>query len=220
MNSQTLTKRAKKYLKHYKIILFVIFIIFGITGSFLELPGKYNKFLSDIPILRETWLKSSQWTGMYSSHPEGIVNMEELNLSWDSDVKISLDYSEEDHSIDGYIHSEMFCKSGRLYRTVLLTGMPNIWHPNRLDLVAFDVKHGETVTWDDTTWDDTVTWEANIRIERIGLQGTISVSSIGSERRLFEKKLRLSFDSELNEGELDVHCLSPDDWRKILEKNN
>ena len=86
---------------------------------------------------------------MYSSSPEGIVNLEELNLSWDSDVKISLDYLEEDHSIYGYIHSETFCKSGHLYRTVLLSGTPDIWHPNRLDLVAFDVKGGKTVIWDD-----------------------------------------------------------------------
>ena len=203
-----------------KGVLLVILITLGIIAGLLQLPEQYNKFRLEIPILRETWLNASQWTGIYSSSPEGIVNMTELNLSWESDVKISLDYSEEDHSIDGYIHSEMFCKSGHLYRTVLLTGIPNIWHPNRLDLVAFDVKHGETVTWDDTTWDDTVTWDANIRIERTGLQGSISVSSIGSERRLFEKKLRLFFDSVLNEEELDVHCLSSDDWRKILEKNN
>lgn len=198
-------KRIKNFLKITGVILSLILII----GGLLELPGQYNKFLMELPDLRETWLNSSKWTGMYSSYPEGIVNMEELDLSWESDVKISLRYSEEDHMIQGYIHSETICKSGHLYHAVQLRGAPNILHPNRLDLEAFDYVGGKTVIWDD-----------NLRIERAGLQGAISVTSTGSERRLFQNKLELFLDSELNEEDLDIHCISLDEFRKILEDKN
>ena len=60
---------------------------------FLGLPGGFNDFFYQSPALREKWLSADHWTGMYSSFPEGVVNMEDLELSSDSDVVINLIYS-------------------------------------------------------------------------------------------------------------------------------
>ena len=194
-------------LKRFKVILVVLGLgtIGTIITTYIEpvltLPGKINQFSVESPVLREKWLNATQWAGMYSSNPEGVVDMEDLDLSRESDVTISLNYSNELHSITGYIHSDTFCKRGLFYRNVLLKGSPDIWAPNRLDLDAFEVVGGHKTILD------------TIRIERDGPQGIITVISIESNGRLLRDTLRLAPDSELKEEEPDLHCL---DLRSFL----
>ena len=197
-NDSPLRKLITAILKRFKVILVVlgtIGTIITIIGLVLTLPGKFNQFSVESPVMREQWLNATQWTGMYSSYPEGVVNMAELDLSHESDVIISLNYSDKQHSIDGYIHSDTFCKRGLVYRNVLLEGSPDIWAPNRLDLDAFEFVGGRTIILD------------KIRIDRDGPQGIITVTSVESNGRLLRDTLRLAPDSELKEEELDFLCL-------------
>ena len=78
-----------------KRIIFILLSVglIGFIGFILSLPGDINEFSDEYLTLRERWLKAHQWTGMYSSFPEGMVNMEDLELSSDSDVVINLIYS-------------------------------------------------------------------------------------------------------------------------------
>ena len=181
--------------KNFKLVNSILIFLVGMITGILVLPEQLNQFFDEYPVLRERWLSATQWTGMYSSFPEGVVNMAELDLSWESDVTISLNYSEETHSVDGYIHSDTFCEMGLLYRNVLLVGSPSIWAPNRLDMYAFEVVGGYTVTL------------GKIRIDRDG--GIIAVTSIENTGGLFEDTLRLAAGSELKEEEQEFLCLKP-----------
>ena len=172
----------------------IVFIIGGCIVFVLSLPGHINQFSDTLPILREKWLNAKQWTGMYSSYPEGVVNMDELELSRESDVKISLNYSKEVHMITGYIHSDTFCKMGLRYRNVLLIGSPNIWAVDSLNIDVFEIVQGHTVFLD------------KIRIDREGPQGNITVRSTEIKGLIINDTLRLAPDSELNKEELDFLC--------------
>ena len=124
--------------------------------------------------------------------------MDELDLSRESDVKISLNYSEEVHMINGYIHSDTFCKMGLRYRNVLLIGSPNIWALDSLNIDVFEIVQGHTVFLD------------KIRIDREGPQGIITVRSTEIKGLIINDTLRLAPDSELNKEELDFLCLELD----------
>ena len=186
------------FFKRNKAIMFT----FGGIGVFivfvLSLPGHINQFSDTLPILREKWLNAKQWTGMYSSYPEGVVDMDELDLSRESDVKISLNYSEELHMIDGYIHSDTFCEMGLRYRNVLLKGSPSIWALDSLNIDVYEIVQGHTVLLD------------KIRIDREVPQGIITVRSTEIKGLIINDTLRLAPDSELNEEELEFLCLELD----------
>ena len=126
--------------------------------------------------------------------------MEELKLSRESDVIISLNYLAEQHSIGGYIHSDTFCKkiffdsnSIRVFfdSNFRIEGEPQIFSRNRLDVNVYKIFDGEDILFDE------------IRIERDNPQGIITVTSKG---RLLSDSLRLAPDTELIEDELDFQC--------------
>ena len=179
----------------------MLFVVGGIAtiGTLivfvLELPAQINQFSDELPILREKWLNATHWTGMYSSNPEGIVNMAELDLSWKSDVDIYLEYLNESHVIDGYIHSDSFCQMGLWYRNVLLKGTPEIWAPDRLNLDVYEIVQGHTVILDE------------IRIDREVPGGIITIRSLKSKGIIIKETLRLAPNTEPIEKELDWLCL-------------
>ena len=180
-----------------KSILAIIGGIVVIFGAFLVLPMKINQFSDELPTLREKWLNATQWTGMYSSYPEGIVNMAELDLSWKSDAIIYLEYSEESHAIDGHLRSDMACFGQMVLwnHYGLLDGSPDIWAPNRLILDVFNIANGHTVILD------------TIRIDREVPGGIITLRSLKSNGHIFKETLRLAPNPEPYEEDLDVHCL-------------
>ncbi len=176
-----------------KVICVALFAaLFPAFIAVLPLPGKINDFLSELPLTREHWLNAHQWTGMYSSFPEGVTNMEDLELSSESDVVLNLNYSEERHDIDGYIYSETFLGRGPLFPNLMLHGTPSILWPNSLKLKVFDVVRGQRLDIDELT------------IKRDGPDGIVTVSSNGS---LLQHKLRLSPDEHLTEDGLDFRSL-------------
>ena len=190
-----MSKTIPIWIKVIGSIIGIIGIIWGIIVSIPTLPGILNDFFDEYPGLRERWLNAEQWTGMYSStFPEGVVNMEELELSRESDVIISLNYSAEEHSIHGSIYSGTFCERGLfkrlpIYGQVLIEGMPQILSSNRLEVNAYDFVDGRYIPLDE------------IRIERDNPQGIITITSKG---RLLSDSLRLAPDTELIEEELDI----------------
>ncbi len=97
-----------------------------IISYVLELPERINNALSEYPVMRESWLDATAWTGFYSSTPEGIVNIGELGFTDESDVVIFLEYSEHNHSIDGYMYTRLICERGHFYRNILLRASPSI----------------------------------------------------------------------------------------------
>ena len=121
--------------------------------------------------------------------------MAELGLSAESDVIVSLKYSENDHTIDGYFHSDSFCERGFVYRNVLLQGTPSIWTPDRLNIDVFEFVQGYTVEL------------GQMRIDRDGPQGgIITIVCREPKRCLFTDTLRLALSPYLNEDELEFHC--------------
>ena len=184
-NDDKTRTRQSSILSWIKLVVAATFVTFSII---LALPGQFNDFLEEFPLTREYWLKAHQWTGMYSSFPEGVVNMEDLDLSSESDVVLNLNYSEERRRIDGYIYSEAFL--GRyLYPNLMLDGEPSILRPNslRLDVVAGNLVFIDT-----------------LRIKRDVPDGLITVSSTGP---LLHHALRRSPDEHLTEDELDFRSL-------------
>ena len=161
------------------------------------IPVVFNQFDAAVHALREKWVNASQWTGVYSSFPEGVVNMEELNLSVDSDVIVFLEYSENEYRIDGYLHSDLFCEKGFSYRNVLLAGTPSIWTPNRLNIEVYEIVQGHTIEL------------GAIRIFRDGLQGIITVICRESKSCLITDTLRLTPTPYIIEEELEFLCLKP-----------
>ena len=196
------SRKRKKFATAWKIFLVtmpILAIVFSVSKDaqsivreFLALPGQLNTFLDEYPTLREKWLNAQQWTGMYSSFPEGVMNLEDLDLSIDSDVVLNLIYSEESHRIDGYIYSESFLGRGPLYPYLMLDGAPNTLRPNSLRLDVFDVIEGHCLIID------------RLNIKREGPDGMIAVSSNGS---LIDQTLRLAPDEHLTEDDLDFRSL-------------
>lgn len=165
--------------------------LFAALVAILLLPSQVNSFFDELPSMREKWLSARQWTGMYSSIPEGIVNLEELALSQDSDVVINLIYSEDLHRIDGYVFSETFLRRGHFYPTLLLHGAPSILAPNKLKLEVFDRIQGKRVSF------------GKLTVERDGPDDLITVSSSA----LPDRRFRLSPDEYLTEDDLDFRSL-------------
>ncbi len=168
--------------------------IFCVLIAVLLLPQQINSFLAECPLTRENWLNAHQWTGMYSSFPEGTVNMEDPNLSSHSNVVLDLTYYEEGHSIDGIIYSGGDPGKGIFYTSLMLTGAPRVWSPNTLELDVFRIVAGRISIID------------RLRIERENPGGIITVSSAG---RVLDQTLRLSPDEHLTQDDLDFGSFLP-----------
>lgn len=85
----------------------------------------------------KSWVKEDEeWTGHWSSFPEGIVNMEDLGLS-DVDMEITIWASEG--YIDGTIATKKICKSIPVFNYILLRGEVN---GSTAHVIAWDVIQG------------------------------------------------------------------------------
>ena len=163
-------------------------VIAGALFAILEFPAKFNSYHSGFPLTREFWLHAHQWTGMYSSFPEGVVNMEDLNLSSNSDVVLELEYIEDLHEVVGVIHSGGNSGKGIHYSSLSLTGAPGYWARNTLKLDVSHIVAGRLSVID------------RLRIERENPGGIITVSSTGP---VLDQALRLSPDELLAEEGLE-----------------
>ena len=189
--------------KHWAAILAGPIALVVLFSGILMIPELIINFNAGVRALSEKWTNASQWTGFYSSYPEGVVNMAELGLSVESDVVVHLTYSENDRTIDGYLHSNSFCERGFIYRNVLLASTPSIWAPNRLNIDVYDFVQGYTVKL------------GQMRIDRDSPQGgVIAIVCRDPKRCLFADTLRLAFSPHFDEEELEFRCPIP-----LLDRN-
>jgi hypothetical protein len=94
----------------------------------------------------KSWIKEDkEWTGHWSSFPEGIVNMGDLNLS-DVDMQITI-WSSEGY-IDGTIATKKICKSIPVFNYILLRGEVN---GDTARVIAWDIIQGHKTDFAELT---------------------------------------------------------------------
>lgn len=85
----------------------------------------------------ESWVKEDdEWTGHWSSFPEGVANMSDMKLS-DTDLEITVTSTQG--RIDGTIATKAICRSIPIVNFVLLRGQVS---GNSADVVAWDIVEG------------------------------------------------------------------------------
>ncbi|BCI77615.1 MULTISPECIES: hypothetical protein [Vibrio] len=86
----------------------------------------------------QSWVKEdADWTGHWSSFPEGMVDMADLDLS---DVDLEITIHATNGNIDGTIATKKICKSIPVFDFVLLRGKVN---GNQAEVVAWDIIGGK-----------------------------------------------------------------------------
>lgn len=94
----------------------------------------------------KSWVKEDEdWTGNWSSFPEGIVDMEDMNLS-DVDMQITIWASEG--YIDGTIATKKICKSIPVFNYILLRGEVS---GDTARVIAWDIIQGHKTDFAELT---------------------------------------------------------------------
>src|SRR5690606_3567073 len=87
-----------------------------------------------------SWVKEDdEWTGRWTGHPEGYVDVESLNLS-DSDSEIVI-WAKQGR-LDGTVASRELCRSFPLFNYVLLDGAVS---GDSAEVLVFDFVFGRQV---------------------------------------------------------------------------
>ena len=119
-----------------------------------------------------SWLHDdSEWTGNWSSFPEGIVDMEDMHLS-NVDMQITIWSSQG--QIDGTIATKKICKAIPLFNFVLLKGQVS---GHSAQVTAWDIVLGHDVEF------------ARLRLERDG--DIMTVTPIDGAKAWFPTQARL-----------------------------
>ncbi|EAQ45687.1 RNA polymerase sigma factor [Roseobacter sp. MED193] len=171
--------------------------IVAVIGFVLLIPDKISNFVEDALRLKEVciefyisnWVKPQRWEALYSSYPEGYVNLKEMNLLKEPSVFLSLHYEPEYMKFDGELISLGFCEIGLPYKNILIRGYPSLWFRNQMKLVAYDVIEGETVEFG--------TISAVLETPVIELEGWI-----------FHPRVRLAIDSFQDRDQLGTLCVN------------
>jgi hypothetical protein len=94
-----------------------------------ELPASFEKTKAQF----QSWVyEDAEWTGIWTSFPEGLIDMEALHLS-DVDLEITI-WAKQGH-IDGVIATTAICRQFPMWDYVLLRGDVS---GNDADVVAYD----------------------------------------------------------------------------------
>jgi len=119
-----------------------------------------------------SWYKDDgDWTGHWSSFPEGIVNMEDMHLS---DVDMQITIWAKEGSIDGTIATKSICNSIPMLNYILLSGEVSGTTAN---LNAWDIVQGHKIDF------------AQIRLVRDGDE--ITVTPVNGRKEWFPATARL-----------------------------
>jgi hypothetical protein len=115
----------------------------------IAFPGKLVSFIDDSFALRDAyvsrWLRPERWEGLFSTRPEGYVDIVDMRLSDELNVFLTLYYEPEYLDFDGELISNDFCESGWPYRNVLLRGHQNFLFRNRMRIEVYDIIGGERI---------------------------------------------------------------------------
>jgi len=129
-----------------------------------EIHQTVSQFLS--------WTKDdADWTGHWSSFPEGIVDMADMHLS---DVDMQITIWAKEGSIDGTIATKSICKSIPVLNYVLLRGEVS---GTTADVIAWDIVQGQKTDF------------AQLRLARDG--DVITVTPVNGRKEWFPAISRL-----------------------------
>ena len=163
----------------YKRLWVVVFAVSGVVSAILlngpnllqnarilptEIHQTVSQFLS--------WFKDdADWTGHWSSFPEGIVDMADMHLS---DVDMQITVWAKGGGIDGTIATKSICKSIPVLNYVLLRGEISGTTAN---VIAWDIVQGHKTDF------------AQLRLDRDG--DIITVTPVNGRKEWFPETARL-----------------------------
>jgi hypothetical protein len=131
-------------------------IVYGTAGVVFVFLLNAPELLKNLRILPEevsttiaqyeSWVyEDAEWTGNWSSYPEGIVDMEDMHLS-DTDLKITIWATQG--RLDGTIVNKAVCKIVPL-QWILLSGSVS---GNGADVMAWDIRQGKKTRYAQLTF--------------------------------------------------------------------
>lgn len=177
LTSQQVESSAK--LPWYKRVWFVVSATSVIVSAILLKGPNLLQNARILPAeIRQTasqflsWAKDdADWTGHWSSFPEGIVNMADMHLS---DVDMQITIWAKEGSIDGTIATKSICKSIPVLNHVLLRGEVS---GTTADVIAWDIVQGHKTDF------------AQLRLARDG--HVITVTPLTGRKEWFPATARL-----------------------------
>ncbi len=135
-----------------------------------------------------SWIKEDEeWTGNWSTFPEGIVNMEDMKLSTGVDLRISL--HSKNGEISGEISSGAICKGFPAFDFLLVRGNVS---GNSAHLTVWEIIGGETKTFEE--------------IELNRQEGVITVIPKAGASSWFTNRARLGKHPETDKDFLQNFC--------------
>lgn len=132
-------QKSRWYSRVWVVLSFAGAALFGLLANGPALIANAEKLPGDIARVSGNFLswyfEDGDWDGLWSAHPEGYIDMEEMNLS-DTDVKLHLQV--EGGSIGGEIAMKSICRATPLLDYFLLDGRVNKFDAGTAKIVAFD----------------------------------------------------------------------------------
>jgi hypothetical protein len=182
-------RKADKRWKRIRVWAFSVSV--SVIGFALVFPGRVARFIDDALSLRESyvemWLTPTRWEGLYSTRPEGYVDVANMHLTHELDVFIALYYEPDRFEFDGEILSIDFCEYGWPYQNVLARGRIHPFFRNQMTIEVFDFVGGE-------------------RIELGTIQAEVDPPVIEVQGWVFPENSRLAIDPVRTRDELDSLC--------------
>ena len=149
-----------------------------------------RKMPSEVEATRDqylSWMKEDEeWTGSWSSFPEGIVNMEDMNLS---NTRLKLSLTSKNGELGGEISSPAICRDMPHFDFLLLRGKVS---GRTAEVIVWDVVGGKTVEF------------ARLTLERI--DGVITVTPKSGKTSWFEDNARIGKHPDAENNFLVGYC--------------
>lgn len=134
------------------------------------------------------WVKEDEyWEGDWSTFPEGIVNMEDMKLSENIDLKISL--TAKNGEISGAISTSEICQNVPFFDFLLLRGKVR---GNSARVIVWDIIDGKTIEFGE--------------LDLIREAGVITAKQISGNTKLFPDGARIGKHPAREESFLSNFC--------------
>lgn len=139
----------RKYrLEKFKISIALVSTIFAGLFAFIVHNDDFSRGLNRLPanmmgVLGNSlswYFKDDHWSGHWSNYPEGISNIEEMNLS-KTDIQIEI--MNNRGMIDGMISSNEICKRFPISAFLLIKGEVGFYR-TQADVEIYDIIDGKT----------------------------------------------------------------------------
>lgn len=143
----TWPQKANRVIRLTKIAYFVFGVVIGLAIDALSIPKSIVEFKSHIAEARryvsDLVYRTDIWPGIFDTFPEGIVNMNDLEISSIVDAALEIEVV-EGNRLDGRVWWEKSCELGSPYQGLLLEGYIRIGGASA-DVKIFDFLGGQRV---------------------------------------------------------------------------